>query len=110
MQTFTDEEIDPDLLIDERSPTVEELVDQRLLQEAVHQALSTLTERERVVLMLRYGMSGVTYALTLEEAGRTLKYSRQRVRGIEYMALAKLQHRNRKSLLEGFAKSDWLED
>lgn len=110
MLTFTDEEIDPDLLVDEHSASVEELVDQRLLQEAVHHVLNTLTERERVVLNLRYGMSGVTCALTLEEAGRRLKCSRERIRGIECKALAKLQHRNRKSLLEGFAKADWLED
>jgi RNA polymerase sigma factor (sigma-70 family) len=52
--------------------------------------LSTLTAREQEVLRLRFGMDGAE-PLTLEQIGRRLSLSRERIRQIEVEALAKLR-------------------
>jgi RNA polymerase sigma factor (sigma-70 family) len=52
--------------------------------------MAPLTEREREVLRLRYGL-GLDRELTLEEIGRRLSVTRERVRQIEARALAKLR-------------------
>jgi RNA polymerase primary sigma factor len=59
-------------------------------------ALSTLSHRERKVLELRYGLDG-SDARTLEEVGRTLGVTRERVRQIESRALMKLKSPNEAS-------------
>ena len=59
----------------------------------VEHVLSVLTEREREVLRLRYGL-GTDREHTLEEIGRRLAITRERVRQIESRALAKLRARN----------------
>jgi RNA polymerase sigma factor (sigma-70 family) len=56
----------------------------------VERAMAPLNEREREVLRLRYGL-GLDRELTLEEIGRRLSVTRERVRQIESRALAKLR-------------------
>ena len=56
----------------------------------VERAMAPLNEREREVLRLRYGL-GLDRELTLEEIGRRLSVTRERVRQIEAKALAKLR-------------------
>jgi RNA polymerase primary sigma factor len=56
----------------------------------VERAMDPLNERERVVLRLRYGL-GLDRELTLEEIGRRLSITRERVRQIEAKALAKIR-------------------
>ncbi len=59
-------------------------------QSEIAAVLKSLTFREREIIRLRYGLGdGFTY--TLEEVGRILKMSRERVRQIEYNAMKKLQ-------------------
>jgi RNA polymerase primary sigma factor len=71
-----------------RSP--EEDVIQSDLAREVERAMGPLTEREREVLRLRYGL-GIDRELTLEEIGRRLSLTRERVRQIEAKAMAKIR-------------------
>ncbi|WP_246402432.1 sigma-70 family RNA polymerase sigma factor [Jiangella mangrovi] len=73
---------------DELSP--EELVAQLLLRDQVEQVLDGLSEREKMVVRLRYGLhDGRTR--TLEEVGREFGVTRERVRQIEHRTLTKLR-------------------
>jgi RNA polymerase primary sigma factor len=56
----------------------------------VERAMAPLTEREREVLRLRYGL-GLDREFTLEEIGRRLSVTRERVRQIEARAVAKMR-------------------
>jgi RNA polymerase primary sigma factor len=60
--------------------------------------LDTLNERERVILQLRFGMTG-EQPLTLEEVGRRFGLTRERIRQLEGKALAKLRHPSRSAAL-----------
>ena len=63
---------------------------EHLQREGVHRALDALPERERQVIELRYGLSGLE-PLTLEEVGRTFGVTRERIRQIETNTLKKLR-------------------
>jgi RNA polymerase primary sigma factor len=80
-----------DFIEDTSSPTPVEAVSRLLLQETVAEAMSCLTQRERQVVELRFGLHDGR-ARTLAEIGEELKVSRERVRQIETEALAKLRH------------------
>ncbi len=67
-----------------------EIASQHLLGEELHRALSQLTPRERSVVILRYGI-GDGRSRTLLEVGKELGISRERVRQLEMVALAKLR-------------------
>jgi RNA polymerase primary sigma factor len=62
-----------------------------LTQEALRRALNMLSYRERRVLELRYGLGG-EQPRTLDEVGRTLNVTRERIRQIENHSFKKLQH------------------
>jgi len=62
-----------------------------LQKEGVHRALTALPERERNVIELRYGLTGLE-PMTLEEVGNTFGVTRERIRQIENNTLKKLQH------------------
>ena len=68
---------------------VEEEVEVSLTEDTLHRALATLPEREQNVLNLRYGL-GVEEPQSLEEIGRRLGITRERVRQIEATALERL--------------------
>ena len=63
--------------------------------------LNTLTEREKRVLRLRFGI-GDGYPRTLEEVGSIFNVTRERVRQIEAKALRKLRHPTRSRRLKNF--------
>ena len=67
-----------------------DIASQHLLGEELHRALSSLTSRERSVVILRYGI-GDGRSRTLLEVGKELSISRERVRQLEMVALAKLR-------------------
>jgi RNA polymerase primary sigma factor len=74
---------------------------QEMLKDRIDQVLETLSEPEREILKLRFGIGdGQTY--TLEEVGKRFRLSRERVRQIEAKAVRKLQHPCRSRQLEGF--------
>lgn len=72
-----------------------------MLKEQMGDVLSTLTEREKKVLRLRFGI-GDGYPRTLEEVGSIFKVTRERVRQIEAKALRKLRHPTRSRKLKNF--------
>lgn len=73
----------------------------KLLQEYMGHALEDLNERERTVLIMRYGLDGGA-PKTLEQVGDHFKVTRERIRQLETKALAKLRHPARSKMLEGF--------
>ncbi len=72
-----------------------------MLKDEMNSALSTLTEREKKILMLRFGLQDGS-AKTLEEVGNVFKVTRERVRQIEAKALRKLRHPTRSRKLRTF--------
>jgi RNA polymerase primary sigma factor len=72
-----------------------------LLKDRIQDVLSTLTERERRVLTLRFGI-GDGSQRTLEEVGNEFNVTRERVRQIEAKALKKMRHPTRSNKLKGF--------
>ncbi|HAJ56272.1 MAG TPA: RNA polymerase sigma factor RpoD [Candidatus Omnitrophica bacterium] len=72
-----------------------------MLKDEMNNALSTLTDREKKILMLRFGISDGA-AKTLEEVGNVFKVTRERVRQIEAKALRKLRHPTRSRKLRTF--------
>jgi RNA polymerase primary sigma factor len=81
-----------DLIAGESAEPSEE-VHVSLAEDAVRQAVETLPERERDVVKLRYGMNGDRDPKSLEEIGRELGITRERVRQIESQALGRLAER-----------------
>jgi RNA polymerase primary sigma factor len=79
-----------DTLEDNAVPALAETASQHLLGEELHQALATLTPRERSVITLRYGI-GDGRSRTLLEIGKELGISRERVRQLEVVALKKMR-------------------
>ena len=78
------------LIEDVTSRSPEEDAIRSELAEEVERAMSPMTEREREVLRLRYGL-GLDRELTLEEIGRRLSVTRERVRQIAVQAMAKIR-------------------
>ena len=78
-ELFASEEARPD-----------EEVEVSLREQALHRALKKLPDREREVIKLRYGLDGDTDPTSLEEIGRRLNITRERVRQIEMSALERL--------------------
>jgi RNA polymerase primary sigma factor len=78
-----------DLIAGDAAPPEEE-VHVSLEQETLHRAVAALPEREQEVLRLRYGLDGDTDPVSLEEIGRRMGITRERVRQIEAEALKKL--------------------
>ncbi|MDD2688552.1 MAG: RNA polymerase sigma factor RpoD [Candidatus Omnitrophica bacterium] len=72
-----------------------------MLKEEMNSALSTLTEREKRILVLRFGITDGS-PRTLEEVGNVFKVTRERVRQIEAKALKKLRHPTRSRRLRTF--------
>jgi RNA polymerase primary sigma factor len=79
-----------DILPDAELPLLDEEVQQRVLRAHVRSVLQTLTERERLVVQLRFGLQG-NDVHTLDEIAKHLRLTRERVRQIEARALAKLR-------------------
>ena len=70
-------------------------------KEAVQNILNTLAEREQLIIKNRFGI-GMSRAKTLDEIGKELNLSRERVRQIEAAALKKLRNPRRAALLKEF--------
>ncbi|RME19197.1 MAG: RNA polymerase sigma factor RpoD/SigA [Bacteroidetes bacterium] len=80
------------------SPSADAALMKESLEKEVERALSTLTERERDVIKLFYGI-GVAHPLTLEEIGDKFNLTRERVRQIKEKAIRRLRHSSRSKLL-----------
>src|SRR3954447_4103123 len=76
---------------DEKTP--DEQVEVELTEKALHEAVADLSEREQQILNLRYGLTGEADPKSLEEIGRILGITRERVRQLEAEALRRLAER-----------------
>jgi RNA polymerase primary sigma factor len=94
LETPTDDEEDSvlgDFIQDEEVPAPDETATYNLLREHLDSVLNGLPPREVRILQLRYGLlDGQAY--TLEEVGRKMGVTRERVRQIEAQALSRLRH------------------
>ncbi len=90
-----------DFIEDDKIPGPVEKADRQLLKEQVRGVLSVLSEREREVLEMRFGLKdGQDH--TLEEVGRHFGVTRERIRQIEAKALRKLRHPTRSRQLRDY--------
>jgi RNA polymerase primary sigma factor len=90
-----------DLVEDHASLAPTEATSQQLLKEQIDKVLGELTEREKKVLQLRFGLKD-GHARTLEEVGKEFNVTRERIRQIEGKALRKLRHPTRSRKLKGY--------
>ncbi|MBE5816432.1 MAG: RNA polymerase sigma factor RpoD [Clostridiales bacterium] len=90
-----------DFIPDEEVMSPSEAASYNLLREQIMDVLETLTDREKKVLMLRFGLIDGR-PRTLEEVGKTFDVTRERIRQIEAKALRKLRHPSRSKKLRDF--------
>jgi RNA polymerase primary sigma factor len=90
-----------DFIADHDLPAPDSAAASVLLKEQLMNVLDTLTDRERKVLILRFGLDDGK-ARTLEEVGREFNVTRERIRQIEAKALRKLRHPGRSKKLKDY--------
>lgn len=90
-----------EVIADEKTLSPEEIVTTSLLKEQIEEVLQTLSEKEKGVLELRYGLHDGERR-TLEEVGRAFNVTRERARQIENKALRKLAHPSRANKLRDY--------
>ncbi|MFP3907805.1 MAG: RNA polymerase sigma factor RpoD [Acidimicrobiales bacterium] len=94
-----------DFIEDLQAEAPAEMAAKRMLNEAVLAALDDLSEREKQVVRLRFGLED-GQARTLEEVGREFGVTRERIRQIESKTLAKLRHPHRSQKLRDYLDSE----
>src|SRR5579859_7326961 len=90
-----------DIIEDTRDRGPMEITEQHLLREEIRKVLNQLTVRERQVIELRFGLID-DHDHTLEEVGKKLKVTRERVRQIEERAIRKLRHPQASRILKDY--------
>ena len=95
-----------DFIEDKRAENPYDMTAYSLLREKIIDVLDSLTDRERKVLSLRFGLTD-GYSRTLEEVGRKFKVTRERIRQIEAKALRKMRHPTRLHQLNGFFEPEY---
>ncbi len=90
-----------DFIPDEDAPEPMDAAARQMLREQIQNALAVLSERERDVLEMRFGLKdGKDH--TLEEVGQAFNVTRERIRQIEAKALRKLRHPTRSRYLRDY--------
>ena len=90
-----------DFIPDDQAPSPDEAASNAMLKEQLNEVLSTLTDREAKVMRMRYGLENGRQQ-TLEDVGKALGVTRERIRQIEAKALRKLKHYSRSKKLQGY--------
>jgi RNA polymerase primary sigma factor len=91
-----------DLIEDVDAPEASELVDRQLMADQLRTALDALTPREATIMAMRFGLyDGNPH--TLDEIGRALGLTRERIRQLEKQSLSKLRHPSRAQPLLDYA-------
>jgi len=90
-----------DFIADDSTASPAEETNRELLRQQMREALDQLTDRERDVLMLRFGLEDGE-SRTLEEVGARFGVTRERIRQIESKALRKLRHPTRSRKLRDY--------
>ena len=93
-----------DFIEDKTAENPSDVTSYSLLKEKLGDVLTSLTERERKILEMRFGLVD-GYERTLEEIGKMYNVTRERIRQIEAKALRKLRHPTRVRHLQGFLES-----
>jgi RNA polymerase primary sigma factor len=90
-----------DMFVDEDAPFTDSGLIRESLAKEIQRSLSTLSEKERDVINLYYGI-GIPNGLTLEEIGAKFDLTRERVRQIKEKAIRRLKHNSRSKLLKSY--------
>jgi RNA polymerase primary sigma factor len=90
-----------DVLVNPDSPRADYSLMNESLQREIERSLATLTDRERDVVRLFFGI-GEVHGLTLEEIGAKFDLTRERVRQIKEKAIRRLRHSSRSKLLKAY--------
>jgi RNA polymerase primary sigma factor len=90
-----------DYLADENQEPPDEMTYTNALSDDMQRALDTLTDRERMILSLYFGLGGQE-PLTLEEIGKKMNLTRERIRQIKEKAILRLRHSTRNKYLKGY--------
>lgn len=90
-----------DVLVNHDSPRADRELMTESLQKEIERSLSTLTDRERDVVRLFFGL-GMNHGLTLEEIGAKFDLTRERVRQIKEKAIRRLRHNSKSKLLKAY--------
>jgi RNA polymerase sigma factor (sigma-70 family) len=91
-----------DFIGDRRTPLPDAKVEREEISKHLLKILKTLSHREEKVIRMRFGI-GADRDHTLEEVGKRLSITRERVRQIEVQAMQKLQHPSRLRILKELA-------
>lgn len=95
-----------DILVDQQFDGPEKEYEQTHLSEQLRSVLEGLTEREQLLMGLKYGLSDTGISLSLAAAAEQLGISRERARQIERTALSKLRHPKNQHLHQFLSSSD----
>ncbi|MBI3135367.1 MAG: RNA polymerase sigma factor RpoD/SigA [Crocinitomicaceae bacterium] len=90
-----------DVMANSDSPKADRLLMAESLQKEIERSLSTLTDKEREIIRLFFGI-GMNHGLTLEEIGAKFNLTRERVRQIKEKAIRRLRHTSRNKLLKAY--------
>ena len=90
-----------ELIADDTAVSPAAAASQQMLKEQVHLALDVLSEREREILELRFGLRDGMH-MTLGELGKRFGITKERVRQLEARALRKLRHPTRNRVLREY--------
>ncbi|MCY4778839.1 RNA polymerase sigma factor RpoD/SigA [Sphingobacterium sp. UT-1RO-CII-1] len=88
-------------VLENADPDTDSILIDESLSEEIRRSLSTLTEREREIIILFFGL-GTNHQLSLEEIGEKFSLTRERVRQIKDKALQRLRHTSRSRILKSY--------
>jgi RNA polymerase primary sigma factor len=90
-----------DVFVNNDGPATDEVLITESLNSEIQRTLATLSEKERAVINLYYGI-GINHGLTLDEIGAKFDLTRERVRQIKEKAIRRLKHTSRSRLLKAY--------
>lgn len=90
-----------DVFVSDDTPRTDNNLMRESLNKEIQRSLSTLTDKERDVINLYYGI-GMNHGLTLDEIGAKFNLTRERVRQIKEKAIRRLKHTSRSKLLKAY--------
>jgi RNA polymerase primary sigma factor len=98
-----DEKTFVEYLEDEEAERPDEYVERRRLGDSMNRALDMLGEREKEIMEMYFGLNGEE-PLTLEDIGKRIGLTRERIRQIKEQAIQRLRHHSRSRFLEDYAQ------
>lgn len=93
-----------DYLVDDKARMPDDQTFEHALTDDMHKALNTLSDREKHILSLYFGLNGAE-PMTLEEIGKKLALTRERIRQIKEKAILRLRHSSRAKYLKGYIEA-----